>query len=126
FFDIFTALELKRPDTNFYSTYPGWLNEYGPRYANAAAALGPLISELQSVATNPPNSTVSNLVVDTELLQLSLTSISSQMLSGHIGANSAPYRGAATAVSNLQQHLVQMGLELPLPRLGHVATNLQA
>ncbi len=88
--------------------------------------LGPLISELQRVATNPPSTTVSNLVIDTELLQLSLSSVSTQFVTGLVRTNVVPYLGAAGAISNMAQHLVQLGLEMGLPRLFHAATNLQA
>jgi hypothetical protein len=125
FFDVFTALDIIQPTTTVFATnFTAILANLAPRYSNAAAALGPLISELRNVETNPPDSTIMQMRIDTEILQLSLSSMSTQFFGGHV-LDPTPYQGASNSLADLALRLNQVSAQINLPRLRDSASSLQ-
>jgi hypothetical protein len=102
FFDVFFALRVEgnNPTLPPIVGFPNMLMELGPRYLAAAEALQPLIDEMDLIIPIEPTPPLPQMKIDVEILQLSLTSIGNQMLTGN-PINPGPFQQGAFSLFDL-------------------------
>jgi hypothetical protein len=96
-----------------------------PGYFAAANALNPLLVEIQDVALTEPSPLINNVMIDVQIVQLSLQGIGNQMVAQDFN-DPIPYFELRDGLNALGADLIQVGVATGSPRFQNAAQVLFA
>jgi hypothetical protein len=120
YYAIRDALDVDAPNRTGPTTFEQFLMTMSPLYSQAAAALSPLITELNNVLAFEPNPNLQTMRNDAMTMQTNMNNIATQLNTGH-PTNPTPFFNVANAMASTGAAMQGLGNM----RYANAATHIQ-